>query len=160
MRTKTIELYTIGELDDGARERAIDRVRRLVAGDPAWDGESRDSIKTFADHFGVTLVDWSVGAFSPIHYRHDATNDTFRGLRLTEFDREAMPTGYCLDADLWQTFYDRFKETGSAKIAFDGALDAGFRAWRADMEWQMSDEYLTELAEINDWEFTETGAMA
>jgi hypothetical protein len=68
-----------------------------------------------------------------------------------------MPTGYCLDCDLWMTFYDEFKATSSAKKAFDKALWAGFIGWRNDMESQLEDDYIDEHMMMNEYEFTEDG---
>jgi hypothetical protein len=158
MRTETINLYKFNELPtERAKERARDWWRS--ASDLAWSDESRESIQAFCAHFGVTLRDWSVGPYAPIDYSTDAENRHFRGHKLRDFTREHMPTGYCLDCDLWQTFYDEFKRAGDAKGAFESALDAGFKAWRADMEGQFEDEYVDKHLEINEYEFTEDGQI-
>lgn len=157
MHTETTTIYKFNELNDKAKERARDWWR--VGIDFSWLDESRQSIKAFCEEFGVSLKDWSVGAYSPIDYSTDAKNRHFRGRKLREFKRDAMPTGYCLDCDLWQTFCDEFKRTGDAKGAFDAALYAGFKAWRADMESQLDDEYIDECLEINEYEFTEDGRI-
>ena len=70
-----------------------------------------------------------------------------------------MPTGYCGDCDLWQTFYDEFKRTGDAKYAFEQAVDAGFTGWQKDWEAAYGDEALDDfiLALANVYEFTEDG---
>lgn len=159
MRTETRTLYKINELPtERAKERARDWWRADV--DFAWSNESRESIQAFCKHFGVTLKDWSVGAYSPIDYTTNAEQRHFRGMRLRDFDRDAMPTGYCLDCSLWMTFYDEFKRTGDAKAAFNEALHAGFKDWRADMESQLEDDYIDEHLEINGFEFDENGEPA
>lgn len=158
MRTETLNIYTFQELPtDAAKERARDWYR--TSSDPAWCDESRQSIQAFCEHFGVTLRDWSVGAYSPIDYSTNANNQHFRGVKLRDIDRYAMPTGYCLDCTLWQTMHDEFKRTGDAKAAFDAALYEGFKAWRADMESQLEDEYIDEVLAINEYEFTEDGRI-
>jgi hypothetical protein len=68
-----------------------------------------------------------------------------------------MPTGYCLDCDLWMTFFDEFKRTGNAKGAFDAAIDAGFKGWRNDLEGQLEDEYIDDFITANEYEFCEKG---
>lgn len=154
MRTVTLTVYLFSELSDTAKERARQWWRECID----FDGSDElHSIQAFCKHFGVRLVSWSVGACSPIDYRHDASNKNFRGLKLKDFTPDHMPTGYYLDYDLWQTFHTAFKNTGDAKQAFDDALDAGFRGWRADMEFQLSDECVDETLAINEYEFDENG---
>ena len=158
MRTIEQTIYTFEELPtDAAKEKARDWLRN--AGDYVWADESRQSVEAFCNHFGVTLRAWSVGVYNPIDYTTDASNEHFRGCKLKDFDREYMPTGYCLDCALWLTFFDEFKRTGDAKGAFDTAMYTGFKAWRADMEWQTSDEYIDECMTINEYEFNEDGEI-
>ena len=159
MRTETITIYTFEELPtDDAKERARDWWRNAST-EMDWADEALDSIKTFCGHFGVTLREWSVGPYSPFDYTTDAENHHFRGRKLRQFRRDHMPTGYCLDCDLWITFYDEFKRTGDAKGAFDAALHQGFKAWRDDMEGQLEDDYIDECLIVNGYEFDETGRM-
>lgn len=155
MRTIEKTLYHFHELDDTAKAKAIEWYRNGM--EYFWGDESLESIKTFVEHFGARLTDWSVGAYYPIEWKTNAEQSHFRGVKLRDFKRDYMPTGYCLDCDLWGTFYDEFKRTGDAKYAFDQALHAGFTAWRDDIEYQMSDEAIEETIEANEYEFEETG---
>ena len=156
MRTETIAIYKFDELpDEAARETARQWWRGIS--DYLWMEESRESIDAFCSEFGVYLTSWSVGAFAPFEYATNAKNEHFRGRRLREFKRDHMPTGYCLDCSLWVTFYDEFKRTGDAKGAFDAALWEGFKDWRNDLEWQLSDEYIDEHLTANEYEFDEDG---
>jgi hypothetical protein len=157
MRTETIEVYKFDELPDKAKEKARDWYRSTS--DFHWSDESKESIDAFCDHFGIRLTTWSVSPYSSPNYSADYFNSHFRGLKLKEFKRDHMPTGYCLDCDLWITFYDQFKATGCAKKAFDSALWAGFIGWRNEMESQLSDEYIDEHMIINEYEFTEDGKL-
>lgn len=160
MRTETItrDIYSFEELSDDAKEKARDWYREGI--DLAWSDESRESIQAFCAAFNVRLTDWEIGPHCAYHYRTDATNANFRGLKLRDVNRDNMPTGYCLDCDLWMTFYDSFKKTGDALEAFRDALDAGFAAWQRDMEYQLSDEAVDESIQINGYEFTESGRLA
>ena len=156
MKTVQIDIFTFDELSEQAKEKA----REWWRGDCyplAWSDESIGSIKTFCEHFGIRLKDWEIGPYACPSYSTDAENYHFRGLRLSQLDREAMPTGYCLDATLWITFYDHFKKTGDAKGAFDAALWEAFNEWREDMEWQLSDECVDDLLMANEYRFTESG---
>ena len=158
MRTIEKTIYKFHELDERAKERARNWWRGCDI--TAWDDESLHSIKTFVEHFNASLTDWRVGAYSPVEWKTDAEQRNFRGVKLRDFKRDHMPTGYCLDCDLWMTFYDEFKRTGNAKQAFEDALWAGFYAWRKDMEWQDSDECIDETIEANEYEFYEDGSPA
>ena len=159
METIELQIFKFSELSEEAKSKAINwaNYKNIFYG--AWQDESLDSIRTFCEHFGAKLKDWSVGPFSPYYYKTTAENENFRGLKLARFNREFMPTGYCLDCALWQSFHDEFKKTGSAKLAFNRALDCGFREWREDMEWQCSEEYIGENLEINDYRFFENGEV-
>lgn len=160
MRTETINVYTFQELPtESAKERARERGRQWMSEDPAWCDESRQSIQAFCDHFGAQLVDWSIGAFSPLDYNVHFNNGHFRGVKLRDIDRDAMPTGYCLDCTLWQTMHDEFKRTGNAMAAFEVALHAGFKAWRDDLESQLEDEYIEDFLTANEYEFDEDGYL-
>jgi hypothetical protein len=155
MRTETIEVFQFDELSDDAKEKARYWSRSNV--DFFWCEEGIDSIKTFCNHFGVRLTTWNVAPYANPDYSAEYFNSHFRGMKLKDFKRDYMPTGYCLDYDLWMTFYDQFKATGSAKKAFDDALWKGFIGLRNDMEFQLSDEYIDEHLIINEYEFTEDG---
>lgn len=155
MRQETIQIFKFDELSDKAKEKARDNYRSNA--DFHWLDEAQNSIKAFCDHFGIRLTQWNVSPYSSPDYSVEYFNSHFRGLKLKDFKRDHMPTGYYLDCDLWMTFYDQFKATGCAKIAFDAALWAGFIGWRNDMENQLSDEYIDEHITINEYEFTEDG---
>lgn len=157
MRTETIEVYKFDELSNKAKEKARDWYRSTS--DFHWSDENKESIDAFCNHFGIRLTTWSVSPYSSPDYSADYFNSHFRGLKLKDFKRDHMPTGYCLDCDLWITFYDQFKATGCAKKAFDSALWAGFIGWRNEMESQLSDEYIDEHMIINEYEFTEDGKL-
>ena len=154
MRAVTTPVYTFDELSDQAKERARDWWRSL--GEVAWDDESRDSIVAFCSHFGVKLKEYDV---DNCWFKHDATNATFRGRKLSDFNRDHMPTGYCLDCALWMTFYDEFKRTTDAHAAFNAAIYAALKEWREDREYQLSDEYIDEAITTNEYEFTEDGRI-
>ena len=156
MRVIEKTIYHFDELSDKAKETARDSFRDL---DYAWLSEAKQSIETFCSAFGVSLWDYSVGAYCPFYYKTNVNNDHFRHKRLSQFNRDYMPTGYCLDNNLWMTFYDAFRTTGDAKYAFTEALGAGFRAWREDMEYQTTDEYIDDFIMGNEYEFYENGKL-
>lgn len=154
METITLQVFSFDELNEKAKEKAINLYR--AKRDYDWLDESRESIEAFCKRFRARLDNWNVDAFN---YSFDVSvdNSNFRGLKLRDFSRDHMPTGYCLDCDLWQTFYDFFKLTGSAKLAFDQALHAGFAAWRDDLSYQDGEEFLAEELIYNEYRFFSDG---
>lgn len=160
MRVKQTEVFQFSELSDSAKEKARDWWRGVSAGDYSWSDESLSSTEKFCAEFDVKLINYSVGPYSYPEYETNADNSHFRGRKLREFSRDAMPTGYCLDCALYQTFYDEFKHTGDAKYAFDQALHTGFIDWQSDMESQTEDEYIDDCLISNLYEFDASGARA
>lgn len=156
MKIIEVAVFTFGELDEAAKEKA----REWFKGkgfEYSWYKESLESIETFCRHFGVKLKDWSCPPHEPIYFNHDADQDNFSGLRLKDFDKEYCPTGYYLDYVLWVEFYNTFKKSGRAKLAFNHALRQAFIEWREDLEYQLSDESVDDNIIANDYTFDECG---
>ena len=156
MRVLTVGAFRFQDLEDEAKERAREWYREGL--DYPWFSESIDSIRAFAKHFGVSLMDWEIGG-GRNYIKTDATNANFRGVRLDSINRDHMPTGYCLDADLWEAFYDEFKKTGDAKHAFEQALEAALCAVQRDIEYQYSNEAVDESLRFNEYEFNSDGSI-
>ena len=156
MRQVTITLYRIDELSEAAKASAIEHYR--AHGDYAWLRESLASINAYCAHFGVKLTHYSIHAQSPLEFATNATNANFRGVKFDPTLADYMPTGFMRDCDLWQTYTEAFKTTGSAFKAFNAGLAAGFKAWQSDLAHQESDEYITEA--LDDCEFYEDGRRA
>jgi hypothetical protein len=156
MKTVEITVYSFDELDERAKERARDWYRS--ASDYPWYAEAKDSLTAFCDHFGVTVKDYSYGDSSG-YVTTDAANEHFRGVKLSEQDRNTMPTGLWLDCELFMHFYDEFKNTGNAKGAFEDALYNFTRAVRNDVEFYFSDECIDENIQANEYQFTKNGTI-
>lgn len=156
MEIVEIAVYTFDELEDEAKEKAREWWRRDL--DYPWFKEAIDSIRAFVHHFDAELEDWSIGSGSGRDYiKTSATKDNFRGVKLKDIHRDYMPTGYCLDADLWGEFYRVFENTGDAKYAFEQALEEAILGIQRDIDYQYSDECVDETLIINEYRFTETG---
>lgn len=153
MRLATYEIYSFDELNDEAKENARAWARDFPLD---WCDESIQSIKAFCKEFGVKLLAYEIDAWT-YFYRTDVAGHHFRGLKLRNIPKEKELTGYCLDFDIWYTFYDEFKTSGCALRAFDKAIDAGFQGWRADLKFQMTDEYIDDFIIGNDYEFYANG---
>lgn len=160
MRTETIirNVYTFDELSDAAKETAREWYRQ---GDEyPWMDEAMQSIRTFCEHFGVSIRNYCIDSYGYLYVSTDAENTHFRGVKLRQINCDAMPTGYCLDNTLWFEFYDEFKRTGDALAAFNDAIDAAVRDIREDIEYHYSDECVDESILCNEYEFTEDGRIA
>lgn len=158
MRTIETTIYTFGELSDDAKERAIEKMRGIT--DYPWFDECLGSLRAFCDEFSVRVTDYTLSDCYRASISTDATPRHFRGVRLSGFDREAMPTGFCFDCDLRYTFHDEFKRMGDAYHAFEMAIEAFLSAVKKDIEWQFSDECIIENIAANEYEFTENGELA
>lgn len=158
MQTIELQLFKFDELDQSAKDYAISEYRHHQS-EYFWIDDSINSIKAFCNHFDIKLKDYSISPYSYSYIDTNAENHHFRGMKLKDFDREYMPTGYCVDCDLWVTFYDTLKEKGDFLGAFKAGIDAGLRAIIADMEYQDSDEHIAEMLTINEYDFLESGKL-
>jgi hypothetical protein len=157
MRTIETTIYTFEELSDEAKEQAIEKQRQYV--EYPWFSECLDSLNAFCDEFGIEVKDYTFSDCYRAHISTNATTKHFRGLKLSSFNREAMPTGFCFDCDLRYSFHDEFKRTGDAYHAFESAIEAFLSSVRKDIEWHYSDEAISEHLLINNYEFTEEGEV-
>ena len=156
METVEITVYSFDELSDEAKEKA--RAWWTDGLDYPWWKDTQESIRAFVEHFGASVKDWSLGSGSGRDYiKTDITPAHFRGRQLKDYDREYMPTGYCLDNDLWTTFYDEWKQTGDPAYAFQQAIEATICAVQNDIDYQYSNECVDENLRANEYRFTEDG---
>lgn len=153
-----VAVFSFDELGEEAKEKARSWYRDGL--EYPWFSEALGSIRAFVGHFNVELKDWSLGSGSGRDYIHTtATNENFRGVKLKGIDKNYMPTGYCLDADLWGEFFEVFKKTGDAKYSFEQALEQAIIGIQRDIDYQFSDECIDEMLRINDYQFTENGRV-
>ena len=156
MRTIEKTIFTFDELSESAKERAREWYRRGLKY-PWWD-EVKSSLESFCDEFGISVLNYSIvgrGSF----IRTNADNSHFRGLKLSKFDREAMPSGFCFDCALRYTFADEWKKSGDALASFKLALESFLNEVENDVEYQFSDEAVDESILANGYEFDENGGL-
>lgn len=157
MRTIETTVYSFDELSEEAKENAVSKHRICV--DYPWFSECLDSLHSFCTEFGVKVTDYTLSNCHRAYIKTDATPKHFRGLKLSSFDKDAMPTGFCFDTDLRYSFHNEFKRTGDAFYAFQSALEEFLSLVRKDIEWHYSEEAIIECFEINGFEFTEEGEV-
>lgn len=158
MRTIETTVFTFDELPERAKERAINKMREIT--EYPWFTECKDSLRAFCEKFSVKVTDYCLSNDYRAFVSTDATAKHFRGVKLSSFDREAMPTGFCFDCELRYTFYDEFKRTGDAKQAFETAIEVFVSAVSKDIDYYFTDEAIVESIQANDYEFTEMGELA
>ena len=156
MRTIEKTIFTFDELSEPAKERAREWYRRGL--EYPWCDEVQLSLRAFCDEFGIKVLDYSIGGRGAF-IRTDADNSNFRGRKLSQFDREAMPTGFCFDCALRYTFADEWKKSGDALESFKSALESFLREVENDVEYQFSDEAVDESILANGYEFDENGGL-
>ena len=79
------------------------------------------------------------------------------------FETSCVLTGYCLDDDILKPVYDFLKkpdENVDLEYLVNDCLWSWIYACNRDIEYQFSDEAITETIECNDYMFTEDGELA
>ena len=162
--TKTLTLYTINELDAVAKETAIQNM--LYDVEYFWMDENTDSFVEFGKWIGGS-TDWSVGlgGHSWAKCALDWYDWEYGGFDTVEWVKNNLPTkecpftGYYMDEMILKPLRDFLADPDDRtleELSFECA-----RAWVEaviqDMEYQMSDEYLFEHAEANEYLFYEDG---
>lgn len=117
---------------------------------------------------GLRLRTWLINNWLPKfakgkYYSLKYPRTKYRHSRI-QFEYDNCPlTGYCGDQSLIDPILKFIakpdKRTSLADIIGD-CLHDWAKAWEADMEFQLSDEYIRETIECNDYEFNADGSMA
>jgi hypothetical protein len=156
MKIKKIACYTFEELSQSSKERAV--ANFSDRDEYPWFDEVMASATAFVEHFGAKITNYSIGAESYRGYvKTTIEPSSFRGMKLKDFSRDHMPTGYCMDCDIWGEFYDEFKKTGHAHHAFNMAIESFLNAVARDVEHYFSFENIGEMLTINEYEFHDDG---
>lgn len=158
MRQAKISIYSYSELSDKAKEKVKENWRQWDL--YHWHEESKQSIEAFCAYFNAKLTHYEIGAYYPYSYKTNAENENFRGFSLKDFENQKDLTGYHLDDLMKQTFIEFYKINGDVKGAYNSAIEAGFKAWRDDIEYAYSDEAIEEDILNNDIEFLEDGTIS
>ena len=158
MQIKKIAAYTFEELSESSKSRAVGNFSYDM--EYPWFHEAKQSLEAFVHAHHGRIIDYSIGSEVYRSYVKTTVDRTyFRGVKLKEFDRDHMPTGYCLDNDLWMTFYDEMKKDGDGYRAFKDAIEAFLCSLASDVESYYSRESVEEQIILNEYLFTEDGEM-
>jgi hypothetical protein len=158
MKIKKIQVFSYAELSDSSKQRA--KANFLEFDHYPWWKDAETSIKHFCDHFGVKGLDYQIGGYCPSYITTKADNSHFKGKKLKHYKgKDNADAYYCLEFELWDNFVNLWEATGSALVSFNQSLDKACWSIQKDMEYHQSDEYVEEMMEINEYEFTEDGEM-
>lgn len=175
MRTCTTELYKYDELDESAQERARDAARAAGWGDnDIYEAEWRSTLTKAAEEFDLTYVDWSIGLGSHSYARVAVRDDDIaelEGVRAWKYllrhyahlvTGDCPLTGVCYDEtflDPLRTFLERPDTTSTVQDIMSACATSWAHGWLAEMEYQVSDEAVSESLIATEHEFTKTGAF-
>ena len=168
METITLNLYSIDELSDDARKRAIeDQRNRMYDWETPWLHEYHDSSNAFCSVFSVELD--RVGDYRRSTMDENVLN--LSGNRLRTYivnnysailDKDCPFTGFCGDEDLLLPIR-QFIARPDPGTDFDDLLRACCyslqRAWEREHDYFLSDENILDTFRINDYQFTENGKL-
>ncbi len=157
MKTIKLNIYNIDELSDEAKEKAHQDYISSEYFEYSWLNESIESVKAFCNAFNCDLIDYELSTYTNGYLTSNIDNDCIRGMKKNNLpDKESMPTGYILDADLMYSFYENYQ--GDIIEAFNNALDDGLKAITKDMEYQESLEYFLDHAGVNNYKYLSDGS--
>jgi len=175
MREHTIKLYTIDELPEDIQAKIYENFR---VNDPDlfhWADEWIDSLKAFCNQFGITLRDYEIGPDHRGNHVEWCIDDDaiagLHGIRLFKYIRNNYDhllqgdcpfTGYCGDESLIDPIRNFMQKPEQGYTMHDlvtDCVDAWMHGMLQDWEWHYSDEYIHELCQINEYEFTEEGVF-
>lgn len=159
MRTETIKIFEFSELSENAKETAIENVRPSI--EFTWMDEYHCSLKAFCDALGISVPFWESDAWMRFRYipHRSHWQERIRGRSLSDFDRDAMPTGYFADAVLFNTFVTQWEKHSDPVLAIEQAFNAFFHTLEEDYTHCFSDDGVVEFIEANDIAFTEEGKV-
>lgn len=157
MRIIEIEVYQYSELDEDAKQKAKDWYCDGL--EYYWWSDAIKSVKGFCDLFGVTVRDYSLGAFNYSWIETNASNEHFRGWDKAKINalRDKDITGYYLDDVMTGALIEMYALNADAKSAFNYAIDKAVKSIKDDWEYQYSEEAVTEMMEANEYEFDKHG---
>lgn len=175
MRTLEIQVYKFSELSEDAQRKAAEK---NASGEYSWSHEAIESVKMFVKYFNSEIRNYSFDFLEPYRnsftinipeYMEELTEKELEDyiMGMGSYDKDTLKghgdckfTGYCMDEEL---------ADGARAAYFKGERDVkeliieGISQWeiavRSDYEYQFSVEYMADIAEANEWEFTEDGEI-
>jgi len=165
MRTIPVNLYCFDELSGNAKEKALQELH--FAAEYPWHDENRDTLKAIEKAFKLERFDWgydACGSWFCFEVPHDLKQGLNRGriALYLDFMRKDNPSigDYYLMGFFKADFWKSFNQYGDIKQALNDAICEVIKACQKDMEDYFSEESLADHAVVNEYEFSEDGALA
>lgn len=175
--TTTTNVFEITELKGSALENAINKIQTRQTENAVEHNteEFMESARNFAEKFGFTITNWSVGFFD---YNNFLTVDSDQYFELTNEDKNDLvklmnetykeeTDGQCSLTGVYTDcyFFDYFKEKkGTSYNTFHkdipAAMQAALKQFVSDQEQDLTnDEYAKQYANDMEMEFYEDGSI-
>lgn len=170
MRTIHTDVYTFDELNDQAKQKAMEWYRLMTS--YSWSQEAIDSLNKMTERFGGKIKDYSIdfydNSYSSIDFDMPEMEeaeikeildtlgnfnpDTLKGLG------DCVLTGVCFD----EAVIDGFRQAWyKGERNLDKLMQAGFKTWLEDCQSdalsQLEDEQVAESIRANEYDFTIEG---
>ena len=185
MRTQTINIYKFNELNEKAKQKAIENYRETIT-EFCWGDDYIASMERGCEHFGVKLKDYSIDFLdcSPSSYRivfYDGEVEELNGEELAQhlrdnyltyhckYDKKQKGllegncpfTGVCGDEDFLDPVKKFLKKPDNTTFLelIENCLDSCIEAGQRDFQGMLSDDSIVEEIEANDVEFLESGEI-
>ena len=157
--TKTINLYTFAEADKDLRDKIRDYFATSGGHGDHILRERIETLKALAKVINGDL-DYSLSLVPDRHefIRFDGAVDFDALDALVERDEACPLTGVCYDDDLLES-YKLYRSRETRDSALNLALSKYIDLIHAEYEYSLTDEYLADLCEANDYWFTENGKL-
>lgn len=159
MLTVEIQVFEFSELSEKAKEKALNDF--CSQDSYPFYSDAQASLQSFCDLFYIKIKDYNYGDCCRYNnwIKTDACNDSFRGLKIRQFNFDQMPTGYFMDSVLLEKFKQEWIATSSALLAFREALRTFITTINKEVEDYFSAKSLEEMSKANNWTYLPNGKL-
>lgn len=147
MRTIEVKLYHFDELNDDAKQKAIDKHREFIA-----EVMDLDYITEDAKTIGLSITEWDLYHNS---INGNLTEDLPTVVKLVKENHGDQTATYLLA----EQYKNKHGEDAEHEFA-QALLQEYLLLLQKDYEFQLEDEQIIESITINEYEFTEDGKLA
>jgi len=188
MKTLEVKLYSYNELNEQAKSQALADWQESRASDPClleWTSdEILDTLKALADCLGLSLRDWSFGAYcqdwkakvaglrddwqgnKALAYAMRCLMDkgyerkpTFQGFKDHAFCGQCGLTGICFDDDMGEELFDNLLGGDSIAQAFDKLAYKAGQILESEQDYLTSEACFHETIDKGEEIYTENGKV-
>lgn len=174
MKTITVKVYSFGELNEKAKERAKYDYMGLFGYN--WDNDAIKSLKALAEHFDGELKDYEIDFFNSSYssarfimpewmskqeFKAKLSKLGSYNKRTGKGNGDCVLTGVCFDEDAIDGFRQAYRNGAKS---LDEMMQSAFRSWlkacQADCKGFYSDDEFSEHCDANKYLFLEDGEIA